>query len=74
ACVSALTSRPNHPGITEAIEAVRRAATAPAGEALAEDRSTFQRLRQTREAAALRHLFFAERQAGRLEGERTEPL
>ena len=52
--------------IKEAITAVRNAAHMPFAEALAEERAIFQRLRESEEAAALRYLFFAERQAARV--------
>ena len=50
-------------------EAVRlvKAAVLPLKDGLAEERATFLRLRDSREAAALRHVFFAERQAGKVE-------
>jgi 3-hydroxyacyl-CoA dehydrogenase len=54
--------------IAEAIDAVKRAATGPFDEALAHERAVFQRLRVSEEAFALRHLFFAERAAGRMPG------
>ncbi|AYG67145.1 MULTISPECIES: 3-hydroxyacyl-CoA dehydrogenase NAD-binding domain-containing protein [unclassified Rhizobium] len=52
----------------EAVRLVRLAATAPLSEALAEERRTFVELRDSDEAAALRHVFFAERAAGKIEG------
>jgi len=52
----------------EAIRLVRLAATAPLAEGLAEERRTFVELRDSEEAAALRHVFFAERAAGKVEG------
>jgi 3-hydroxyacyl-CoA dehydrogenase len=47
--------------ILEAIAAIEMAGTMPFEEAIARERATFQRLRQSEESAALRHLFFAER-------------
>ncbi|MEI9805610.1 MAG: 3-hydroxyacyl-CoA dehydrogenase family protein [Pseudolabrys sp.] len=47
---------------------VQRAAEMPIDEGLAEERAVFQRLRGSETAAALRHLFFAERAAGRVSG------
>ena len=41
---------------------------------LAEERATFLKLRDSEEAAALRHLFFAERNAGKVEGLEATPL
>ena len=52
----------------EAIRLVRLAAIAPLAEGLAEERRTFIELRDSEEAAALRHVFFAERAAGKVEG------
>ena len=54
--------------VKEAIEAVRDATRMPFAEAAEKERATFQRLRQSEEAAALRYLFFAEREAVRVEG------
>jgi 3-hydroxyacyl-CoA dehydrogenase len=54
--------------VKEAIEAVRNAARMPFAAALAAERATFQRLRQSEDAAALRYLFFAEREAARIPG------
>jgi 3-hydroxyacyl-CoA dehydrogenase len=54
--------------VKEAIEAVRNATRMPFAAALAEERAIFQRLRQTEDAAALRYLFFAEREAARVPG------
>jgi 3-hydroxyacyl-CoA dehydrogenase len=54
--------------VREAIESVRNALRLPLAEALAQERATFQRLRLSEEAAALRYLFFAERAAARVEG------
>ncbi len=53
---------------SEAVRLVRLAATAPLSEGLAEERRTFIELRDSEEAAALRHVFFAERAAGKVEG------
>ncbi|MFK0162084.1 3-hydroxyacyl-CoA dehydrogenase NAD-binding domain-containing protein [Rhizobium sp. NPDC090279] len=52
----------------EAVRLVRLAATAALAEGLAEERRTFMELRDSEEAAALRHVFFAERAAGKIEG------
>ncbi|MGY5776022.1 3-hydroxyacyl-CoA dehydrogenase NAD-binding domain-containing protein [Rhizobium sp. LEGMi135b] len=52
----------------EAVRLVRFAATAPLSEGLAEERRTFIALRDSEETAALRHVFFAERAAGKVEG------
>ncbi len=53
---------------SEAVRLVRLAATASLAEGLAEERRTFIELRDSEEAAALRHVFFAERAAGKVEG------
>lgn len=52
--------------VDEAIRAIRAAASMPIAEALTMERSTFNTLRRSPEAAALRHLFFAERGASRI--------
>ena len=52
----------------EAIRLVRLAATAPLAEGLAEERRTFIELRDSEEAAALRHVFFAERASAKVDG------
>ncbi|MDR7124434.1 3-hydroxyacyl-CoA dehydrogenase NAD-binding domain-containing protein [Pseudotabrizicola sp. 4114] len=49
----------------EALAALRFAATAAANDALAAERGRFLRLSASPEAAALRHIFFAERAAGK---------
>ncbi len=57
-------------------EAVRlvTSSTRPLAEGLADERATFLTLRDSREAAALRHVFFAEREASKVEGlEGVEP-
>ena len=57
-----------NPAIAEAIKVVRRAAELSIDEGLTEERAVFQRLRVSETAAAARHLFFAERAAGRVSG------
>jgi 3-hydroxyacyl-CoA dehydrogenase len=47
--------------ILDAIAAIEMAGAVPFPEAMTRERATFQRLRQSEESAALRHLFFAER-------------
>jgi len=64
----ALSKGRNRPAVTEAIEAVLNAQRLPVAEALLLERAVFQRLREGREAAALRYQFFAERAAGKLQG------
>ena len=56
------------PYAQEQVAALRRAIQQPFETALAEERAVFQRLRQSDESAALRHLFFAERDAARIDG------
>lgn len=53
------------PNVVAAIEAVKSAASLPIDQALEHERSAFTRLRMSDEAFALRHLFFAERQAAK---------
>ncbi len=52
----------------EAVRLVRLAASVSLSEGLAEERRTFIALRDSEEATALRHVFFAERAAGKVEG------
>jgi len=68
AASDALRAGKNRPQIAAAIEAVKSAATLPFQEALARERAVFQKLRMGSEAAALRHLFFAERNASKVAG------
>lgn len=68
AAAAALKRNPGRKPVVEAIAALRRALALPFGEALAQERAAFQELRQGDEAAALRHLFFAEREAARIDG------
>ncbi len=56
------------PWIDEALRVVGLARTLPIDAALAEERAVFQRLRVSEPAFALRHLFFAERTAGKVDG------
>jgi 3-hydroxyacyl-CoA dehydrogenase len=63
---AALRAGRNRPQVFAAIEAVKSAATQPFETALARERAVFQTLRTGTEAAALRHLFFAERQAAKV--------
>lgn len=51
----------------EAVRLVKAAGDLSLKDGLAEERATFLRLRDSREAAALRHVFFAERAAGKVE-------
>ncbi len=60
---AALAKGKARPAVAAAIGAVRDAVRLPLGEALQRERQTFQTLRGSLEAAALRYLFFAEREA-----------
>ena len=55
----------NRPAVLAAIDAVKSAGAMPFDDALAEERGVFQMLRVSHEARALRHQFFAEREAAR---------
>jgi 3-hydroxyacyl-CoA dehydrogenase len=68
AAQAALKSGRKRPQVVAAIEALRAAATMPYAEALARERAVFQELRASPESAALRHLFFAEREAAKVPG------
>lgn len=68
AAQGALKSGRKRPQVAAAIEAVKSAATMPYAEALAREREVFQELRASPESAALRHLFFAEREAVKVPG------
>jgi 3-hydroxyacyl-CoA dehydrogenase len=61
------------PWIDEALAVLALAGTSPVDEALARERAVFQALRVSEPALALRHLFFAERAAGRLDGSSARP-
>jgi len=61
----ALWAGRQRPHVAAAIAAVKSAATLAIDEALARERAVFTELRLSREAFALRHLFFAERDAAR---------
>ncbi len=68
AALAAQKTAKRNPAITEAIKIVQRAALLPIDEGLVEERTVFQRLQVSETAAAARHLFFAERAAGRVSG------
>ncbi len=68
AAASALARGKGRTAIAEAIGAVRDCALLPFAQALAKERAAFQRLRESEEAAALRYLFFAQREAVRVSG------
>jgi 3-hydroxyacyl-CoA dehydrogenase len=74
---NALKKAKGRPYIARAVEAVRWAAETKLDEGMARERATFHALRTAEEALALRHLFFAEREAVRvpdLEGVPARPL
>jgi 3-hydroxyacyl-CoA dehydrogenase len=62
---AALKAGKRRPAVQAAIDAVVASATVPIDAALAEERVVFQRLRVSREAFALRHQFFAERDSAK---------
>ena len=64
----ALRSARGVPAVGKAVEMVRLAATAGFAEAVKIERATFMALRDSAEAKALRHLFFAERNAQKVPG------
>ena len=63
---TALRAGKRRPAVLAAIEAVKNAARLPIDEGLAQERAVFQQLRVSPEAHALRHQFFAEREAAKL--------
>ena len=62
---AALKAGKRRPAVQAAIDAVAESAHLPIDEALAHERVVFQRLRISREAFALRHQFFAERDSAK---------
>ncbi len=68
AAQAALKAGRKRPQIQAAIDAVKLSAERPFAEAMVREREIFQQLRNAPEAAALRHLFFAEREAGKVPG------
>lgn len=66
ASAAALKAGKGRPAVRAAMEAVASAAQLPMDEGLARERAAFQALRVSREAFALRHQFFAERDSARL--------
>ncbi|MGF7007993.1 3-hydroxyacyl-CoA dehydrogenase NAD-binding domain-containing protein [Shinella sumterensis] len=63
------------PFVHDQVEAVTKAVTSSFDEAAASARNAFLRLRDSEESAALRHLFFAQRQASRIDGlDNVDPL
>lgn len=77
AAAAALKAGKMRPAVQAAIDAVKASATVAIDAALADERAVFQRLRVSREAAALRHQFLAERDSARhpaLEGVAPRPV
>jgi 3-hydroxyacyl-CoA dehydrogenase len=68
AAAAALKAGRKRPQVVAAIEAVKSAAATPYAQAIAREREVFEKLRDSPEAAALRHLFFAERDAAKVPG------
>ncbi|MFB5147987.1 3-hydroxyacyl-CoA dehydrogenase NAD-binding domain-containing protein [Burkholderia orbicola] len=60
---SAMRKGKGRPQVEAAINAVKAALTLPVDEALANERAVFTELRMSADAFALRHIFFAEREA-----------
>lgn len=69
AAQQALRRAKQRPNVAAAIAAVKWCVELPFDEALVRERAVFQRLRLARDAFALRHQFFAERQASKLNPE-----
>ncbi|OWW21145.1 3-hydroxyacyl-CoA dehydrogenase NAD-binding domain-containing protein [Noviherbaspirillum denitrificans] len=65
ASAAALRAGKNRPAVRAAIDAIVSSATHSFDDALASERAAFQALRVSREARALRHQFFAERDAAK---------
>lgn len=65
AAAAALKKGKGRPAVRAAIEAVRSSTALPIDQALAKERSAFEQLRTSREALALRHQFFAERESAK---------
>jgi 3-hydroxyacyl-CoA dehydrogenase len=65
---AALKAGRKRPHIVAAIDAIKASAAMPFDQSLAREREMFQKLRASPEAAALRHLFFAEREAAKVPG------
>ena len=65
AAEAAHTAGRGRPQVVSAIALVRSAGILPMDTALQEERAAFQQFRMSADAAALRHLFFAEREAAR---------
>ncbi|WP_353476136.1 3-hydroxyacyl-CoA dehydrogenase NAD-binding domain-containing protein (plasmid) [Salipiger sp. H15] len=73
AAAKALHKGRGRPNVAEAIRLVRASADADVVAVLADERAVFQKLRLSEDAFALRHLFFAERRAGSVDGLDAKP-
>ncbi|MEX6508452.1 3-hydroxyacyl-CoA dehydrogenase NAD-binding domain-containing protein [Jiella sp. M17.18] len=69
----ALKTGKHRPAALEAARLVELSATTSVAGALIEERRVFQDIRLSAEAVALRHIFFAEREAGRVSGLAAKP-
>lgn len=65
AAAAALKAGKSRPAVVAAIEAIKASALQDFDTALAGERAAFQQLRTSREASALRHQFFAERESAK---------
>ncbi|MEP9348839.1 3-hydroxyacyl-CoA dehydrogenase NAD-binding domain-containing protein [Xanthobacter sp. KR7-225] len=77
AAAAALKGAKGVPAIAEAVRVVRASRTTAFSDGMADERATFLKLRESEEAKALRHLFFAEREAGKvpgLDGAKARPI
>ncbi|MBE9637245.1 3-hydroxyacyl-CoA dehydrogenase NAD-binding domain-containing protein [Salipiger mangrovisoli] len=73
AAAKALHKGRGRPNVAEAIRLVRASADPDIATVLADERAVFQKLRLSEDAFALRHLFFAERRAGSVDGLDAKP-
>ena len=73
AASKALRRSKGRPNVAEAIALVKLSAQSPTDHALLKERAAFQTFRLEEEAFALRHLFFAERAAMRVDGLQAVP-
>ncbi|MCT4373240.1 enoyl-CoA hydratase/isomerase family protein [Yangia mangrovi] len=73
AAAKALHKGRGRPNVAEAIRLVRASADPDVVSVLADERAAFQKLRLSEDAFALRHLFFAERKAGSVDGLDAKP-
>ena len=69
AAATALRVGKNRPAVQAAVESVQASRYLPFDQALSQERASFEALRGSREARALRYQFFAEREAGKYPAE-----